>query len=135
MVLALAAADAGKGRAFATSDVVLAPRHRTRRSRERFARTFPLTPRGLVFSLRAPHDRDPPPELRPRGLFDGTLALEPTDVASLKVRPVYVSMMANRGQFLLAQGDRGGAEAAYRQALAWDPAFAPARAGLERLGR
>lgn len=132
MVLALAAADAAKGRAFATSDVVL-PQSPDPPLAERFARTFPLTPRGLVFSLRSPFDADPPPELRPRGLFDGTLELEPDDVASLKVRPVYVSMMANRGQFLLAQGDRKGAEAAFRQALEWDPAFAPARAALAQL--
>jgi hypothetical protein len=133
MVLALAAADAAKGRAFATSDVVL-PQSPDPPLAERFARTFPLTPRGLVFSLRSPHDPDPPPELRPRGLFDGTLALEPDDVASLKVRPLYVGMMTNRGQYLLAQGDPAGALAAYRQALAWDPTFAPARAALERQG-
>jgi tetratricopeptide (TPR) repeat protein len=131
MVLALCAASASG--AHATSDVVL-PQSPDPSLAERLARAFPLTPRGLLFSLRAPRDADPPPDLRPRGLFDGTLARDPDDVATLKVRPVYVSMMANRGRYLLAQGDRAGAEAAYRQALAWDPAFPPARAALGRQG-
>jgi hypothetical protein len=90
-----------------------------------------LVPRGLVFALGGSHG--PEPEIHPRGLFDGSLALEPDDVASLKVRPVYLSMTVNRGQYLLLRGDRAGAEAAYRRALAWDPGFAPARAALARL--
>ncbi len=131
LVLALCRAHADN--AHATSDVVLLPSPDPGLA-ERLARTFPLTPRGLLFSLKAPHDSDAPPELRPRGLFDGTLALEPDDVASVKVRPMYVSMLANRGALLLTRGDAAGAAAAYRQALAWDPAYAPARAGLQRLG-
>jgi hypothetical protein len=133
MVLALCAADAARGRAYATNEVVIAPSPDVALA-ERIARAFPLTPRGLVFSLKAPHDPEPPPALQPRGLFDGTLLLEPEHVASVKVRPVYLTMMLNRGQFLLSQGDRAGAEAAYGQALAWDPAFAPARAALARMG-
>jgi tetratricopeptide (TPR) repeat protein len=131
MVLALCSTDAARGRAFATSDVVL-PQSPDPALAERIARAFPLTPRGLVFAL-ASVDPGPPPALAPRGLFDGTLALEPDDVAALKVRPVYVSMMANRGQILRARGDRAAAEAAYRQALSWDPTFAPARASLAQL--
>jgi tetratricopeptide (TPR) repeat protein len=131
MVLALCAADAARGRAYATSDVVLRQSPDPALA-ERLAGAFALTPRGLVFGLGV--SSEPAPDLNPRGLFDGTLAIGPDDVASLKVRPVYLSMMVNRGQFLLAQGDRAGAEAAYRQALAWDPAYAPARQGLERLG-
>jgi hypothetical protein len=127
MVLALCAANADN--AHATSDLVLLPSPDPGLA-ERIARTFPLTPRGLLFSLRRPHDPEPPPELRPRGLFDGTLVLAPDDVASLKVRPMYVSMTANRGAFLRARGDAAGADAAYRQALAWDPAYARARAAL-----
>ena len=131
MVLALCSADATRRRAFATSDVVL-PQSPDPALADRIARAFPLTPRGLVFAL-ASVDPGPPPTLAPRGLFDGTLALEPDDVAVVKVRPVYVSMMANRGQVLRAHGDRAGAEQAYRQALSWDPAFAPARASLAQL--
>ena len=127
MVLALCAANAEN--AHVTSDLVLLPSPDPGLA-ERIARTFPLTPRGLLFSLRRPHDPEPPPELRPRGLFDGTLVLAPDDVASLKVRPMYVSMTANRGAFLRTRGDVAAADAAYRQALAWDPSYAPARAAL-----
>jgi Protein O-mannosyl-transferase TMEM260-like len=131
MVLALCAANAEN--AHATSDVVL-PQSPDPALAERIARTFPLTPRGLLFSLRRPYDPDPPPEMRPRGLFDGTLALAADDVASLKVRPMYVTMTVNRGAFLRARGDEAGAQAAYRQALAWDPAYAPARTALIQAG-
>jgi hypothetical protein len=130
MVLALCAANAD--RTHATTDVVLAQSPDPALA-ARISRTFPFTPRGLLFSLRAPRDDAPPPELHPRGLFDGTLALEADDVASLKVRPVYLVMMTNRGRYLLMQGDRAGAEVAFRQALAWDPGFGPARAGLTEI--
>ena len=96
---------------------------------QRLTAAFPLTPRGLVFAL-GPSDDAPAPELRPRGLFDGTLRLEPTDVARTKVAPAYLSMMLNRGRFLESRGDRTGAAAAYQQALAWDPSYAPARQAL-----
>jgi hypothetical protein len=131
MVLALCAANADN--AHVTADLVLLPSPDPGLA-QRIARTFPLTPRGLLFSLRRPYDPDPAPDLRPRGLFDGTLELAPEDVASLKVRPMYVSMAANRGAFLRSRGDADGAAAAYRQALAWDPAYAPARDALARQG-
>lgn len=92
-----------------------------------------LVPRGLLFELaRARPAQLPPVPLRSRGLFDGTLRFEPDDVVVLKVRPAYLAMTATRGAYLESVGDRAGAAAAFEQALALDPTFAPARDGLER---
>jgi tetratricopeptide (TPR) repeat protein len=119
-------------RAFATNEVVIAPSSPDPALAQRLAAAFPLTPRGLTFALGEAGDA-PVPALRPRGLFDGTLRLDAADVARTKVAPAYLSMTLNRGRFLQSRGDRAGAEAAYQQALAWDPAFAPARAALAAL--
>ncbi|MET0554980.1 MAG: DUF2723 domain-containing protein, partial [Vicinamibacteria bacterium] len=91
--------------AFATNEVVVAPSSPDPALAQRLAAAFPLTPRALVFAL-GPADDGPPPELRPRGLFDGTLRLDAADVARTKVAPAYLSMTLNRGRFLEARGDR-----------------------------
>ena len=48
--------------------------------------------------------------LETRGLFDGTIRFEPDDVVTVKVRPVYLAMIASRGAYLEARGrpPRGG---------------------------
>ena len=64
--------------------------------------TYQLVPQGLVFKLAGDptfHDsRDV--QLQTRGLADGTLRFEKDDVVSLKVLPVYTSMLQNRGRYL-----------------------------------
>jgi hypothetical protein len=127
VVLALART----GTAYATTEVLLPPSPDPALA-DRLRGSFPITPLGLVFSFKAPFDEAPPPSLDPRALFDGSIHREPGDVVSTKVAPVYVSMTTNRGQFLAARGDLPAAEAAFRQALAWDPTFAPAREALAR---
>jgi hypothetical protein len=141
MVLALMTASK---RVYVTGDVVLSGSPDPDLA-ARLTRTFSLTPRGLVFALDnavAIRDRPVPdpsvsdlpvPDLQPRGLFDGTVQLADDDVARLKVQPVYLGMTVNRGHYLMARGDRERAAAAYRRALEWDPAYAPALDGLERL--
>ena len=116
-------------RAFATNEVVIAASSPDPGLAQRLTSAFPLTPRGLTFALGA-DDGAPAPELRPRGLFDGTLRLEAADVARTKVAPAYLGMTLNRGRYLQSRGDRAGAAAAFQQALAWDPSYAPARAAL-----
>jgi hypothetical protein len=116
-------------RAYATNEVLIAASSPDPDLAQRLAAAFPLTPRGLTFALGA-DDGAPPPELRPRGLFDGTLRLAADDVARTKVAPAYLSMTLNRGRYLQARGDQAGAASAYQQALAWDPSYAPARAAL-----
>ena len=94
-----------------------------------------LVPHGLVLELARGLPPVPPPAvpLEMRGLFDGSLRFEPDDVVTLKVKPAYVGMIANRGAYLAAAGDRAGALAAFEQALALDPGFEPARASLDKL--
>jgi hypothetical protein len=93
-----------------------------------------LVPRGLVFELARARPPDPLPTvpLRMRGLFDGTIRFEPDDVVVVKVKPVYLAMIASRGAYLEAVGDDGAAVDAFAQALALDPTFVPARDALER---
>jgi hypothetical protein len=67
-----------------------------------------------------------------RGLFDGSIRFEPDDVVAVKVKPVYLAMIASRGAYLEAAGDHRAAVEAFAQALALDPSFGPARDALER---
>lgn len=112
VVLALART----GSAYATSEVLLPPSPDPTLA-DRLRGALPITPVGLVFSFKAPFDDAPAPPLAPRGLFDGTIAID--DVVRTKVAPVYVSMMTNRGHFLRSRGDAAGAQAAYDQARVW----------------
>jgi hypothetical protein len=93
-----------------------------------------LVPRGLLFELarERPARLLEPVPLRMRGLFDGSIRFEPDDVVMLKIRPVYLAMIASRGAYLEAAGDHRGAAAAFEEAVSLDPAFAPARDALER---
>jgi tetratricopeptide (TPR) repeat protein len=70
------------------------------------------------------------PQLRTRGLTDGTLQFASDDVVLLKVLPVYFTMPYNRGRYLAANGRHRDALAAFRQALALNPTFALAQRGL-----
>jgi hypothetical protein len=89
-------------------------------------------PQGLVFQLvRERTFHDPvQPQLLTRGLADGTLRFEADDVVRLKVFPVYVSMLYNRGRYLSLHGHHARAVEAFKQSLALDPSFAPAHTAL-----
>ena len=93
-----------------------------------------LVPRGLVFELARQRPAESPAAvpLRMRGLFDGSIRFEPDDVVTVKVRPVYLAMIASRGAYLEAAGDHRGALAAFEEAVRLDPTFAPAQAAVER---
>jgi hypothetical protein len=93
---------------------------------------FQLVPQGLVFNLAADqsfHD-SPDLHLQTRGLADGTLRFEKDDAVKLKVLPAYTRMLTNRGRYLALFNQHERAAAAFRQALALDPGFAPAQQGL-----
>jgi tetratricopeptide (TPR) repeat protein len=93
---------------------------------------YQLVPQGLVFQLerdRAFHEPSQQP-LMTRGLADGTLHFEPDDVVRVKVFPVYVSMLYNRGRYLSLFGYHARAAEAFKQALALDASFAPAQSAL-----
>ena len=94
--------------------------------------SFQFVAQGLVFKLennQAFHD-SPDLELRIRGLADGTLRFEKDDVVSLKVLPVYTSMLVNRGRYLALFNQHARAIAAFRQALVLNPTYALAQQGL-----
>src|SRR4029079_4525447 len=65
-----------------------------------------------------------------RGLWDGTLKFEPDDVVKIKVIPVYIGMMYNRGRDLAVIRRHEEAIQAYQQALAYEPSFAAAQKSL-----
>src|SRR5436853_4036735 len=94
--------------------------------------SYQFVAQGLVFKLennQAFHD-SPDLELRIRGLADGTLRFEKDDVVSLKVLPVYTSMLVNRGRYLALFNQHARAIAAFKEALALNPGLAAAREGL-----
>jgi len=96
------------------------------------AATYQLVPQGLVFQLERDRTFHEPSEqpLMTRGLADGTLRFEPDDVVRIKIFPVYVSMLYNRGRYLSLFGYHARAAEAFTQALALDPSFAPAEDAL-----
>jgi hypothetical protein len=93
---------------------------------------YQLVPQGLVFNLAGDQSFHDSPDLRlqTRGLTDGSLRFEKDDVVSLKVLPVYTSMLINRGRYLALFNQDARALEAFRQALALDPGLAAARQGL-----
>jgi hypothetical protein len=102
---------------------------------------FQPVAQGLVFRLEtdpAFHD-SPDVQLQFRGLADGSLRFEKDDVVSLKILPVYSSMMVNRGRYLARFNQHERAVAAFKQALAIKPDYDLAQQGLQesskRLGK
>jgi hypothetical protein len=96
---------------------------------------YTLVPQGLVFQFSTNREfRDPArPALAMRGLADHTLRFEDDDVVRLKVLPVYLGMMVNRGRYLMAHGRREQAVEAFNEALQIDPEFEPARLSLDQI--
>jgi tetratricopeptide (TPR) repeat protein len=98
------------------------------------SRTYKLAPQGLVFQLIS--GPTPvvlsEPQLETRGLFDGTLKFDADDVVSLKVKPVYLNMMLNRGRYFVAHGDYQRAIRTFSEVLELDPSFAAAQQDLSR---
>jgi len=135
LILALVAARRPLGRIYATSDVVIGTSSPDPGTAERLTRSYQLVPRGLVFELtsqRGAADLSPL-ELRGAQLFARPRSTEPGDVVNAKVRPVYLSMVANRGRYLESLNDLPGAADAYRTALTWDPGYEFAAQGLARV--
>jgi tetratricopeptide (TPR) repeat protein len=96
------------------------------------SKNYQLVPHGLVFKLAAKQGFHELPDahLQTRGLADGTLRFEETDVVKIKVLPVYTTMLLNRGRYLALSGQHARAVDAFRQALALDPNLDVAQQGL-----
>lgn len=122
----------GSAPVYVTQDTVLSRDPSDAELARALSTTYQLVPQGLAFQLfadRAVHE-PAEPVLRTRGLTDGTLRFEPDDVVELKVLPVYVTMLYNRGRYLALSGRQAQAADAFTQSLALDPTFAPARQAL-----
>jgi tetratricopeptide (TPR) repeat protein len=87
--------------------------------------SYQFVPQGLVFQLSASREFQQPaePQLITRGLADGTLKFEDDDVFKLKVLPVYVTMLYNRGRYLAVNNRHEQAIDSFKQALALNPRF------------
>jgi tetratricopeptide (TPR) repeat protein len=96
---------------------------------ESLTKSWDFVPQGLVFQLMKKGEYHDPaePQLITRGLTDGSLKFADDDVVKLKVLPVYVKMLANRGRYLAAYGRHEQAIEAYKQSLALDPGFKQAQ--------
>jgi hypothetical protein len=134
MILALVARHLEAAPVYATREVALPAFARDPELPPLLAARYALVPQGLVFELTPDRSFSAPPErpLRLRGLFDGSIPFGPEDVVSLKVRPAYLTMIASRGFYLAAHERHADAARAFREALALDPGFGPAREGLAR---
>jgi hypothetical protein len=134
MIVALVDRHLQTGPVYVTRDVALPAFAVDKELPPLLARRYALVPQGIVFELssdrtfREPHRG----ALRMRGLFDGTVPIEGDDVVSLKVRPVYLTMVTSRGLYLAGHGRLEQAREAFREVLALDAGFEPARQGLAR---
>jgi len=96
------------------------------------ATSYQLVPQGLSFQLFADRQFHEPSafKLETRGLADGSITLDDTDVARVKVLPVYVTMLVNRGRYLASHARHEQAIEAYQQALGLGPDSTIARQSL-----
>lgn len=96
------------------------------------AASYQFVPQGLVFEVATDREfREPAdPVLITRGLADGTLRFEDDDVVTIKVVPVYVNMLYNRGRYLAAYGRHQQAVEAFKQSLSLNPRFTLAQQAL-----
>ncbi|HEV8485545.1 MAG TPA: DUF2723 domain-containing protein, partial [Blastocatellia bacterium] len=123
MILAFTAAQRQVAPVYITQELVVGGDGNYRDLTKAFESAYQFVPQGLVFELvptrefREPSD----PKLVTRGLTDGSIRFENDDVVSIKVLPVYLSMLVNRGRYLAAFGRHEQAIQALNQALVLDP--------------
>lgn len=132
MIRAIVTSETKLASVYITSDVPFADKRDSELTKW-LDQNYRFVPQGLVFKLAVDstyHD-SPDVQLETRGLADGTLRFEKDDVVSLKVLPVYSSMLVNRGRYLALSNQHERAVAAFRQALALNPSLDVARQGLQ----
>jgi hypothetical protein len=129
MILAMVSSCVQQGSVYVTQDIATGQDEELAR---RLAAFYQLVPQGLVFQLFRDNAYHEPaePQLLMRGLADGSLKFEPDDVVRIKVLPVYLSMLVNRGRYLAAHGKHQRAVELYKQALALRQDYPPAQQAL-----
>jgi tetratricopeptide (TPR) repeat protein len=133
MILAFVSNHIQSAPVYITEDVATNLEGQDRELTKSLTSTYsPFIPQGLVFQLSTDSRFHEParPQLLTRGLFDNTLKFEDDDVVMIKVRPVYLRMLVNRGRYLAAYGRHDEAIEAYKQALALEPDFKSAQQSL-----
>ena len=133
MIRSFVTRQTGVAPVYVTTDLVFKTGEQDAELAEWLSKNYQLVPHGLVFKLatdRSFHDL-PDVRLETRGLTDGTLRFEETDVVNLKVLPVYKTMLVNRGRYLALFNQHERAAEAFRQALALDPKLDMAQQGLD----
>lgn len=93
---------------------------------------YKLVPQGLIFRVSEKTGTNDfgGPQILIRGLGDGTLKFDDDDVVKKKVLPVYLNMSINSGIYFASQGNHERAIAQFKQALAIDSTFEPAKRAL-----
>lgn len=132
MILAFVRRQIGSAPVYITQDIALARDAENGKLAQALAAAYQFVPQGLLFQLIPDGAFHEPaePQLLTRGLADGSLQFEADDVVRLKVFPVYVSMLFNRGRYLALNGRHERAVEAFKQALALDPHFGRAQQAL-----
>jgi tetratricopeptide (TPR) repeat protein len=95
-------------------------------------KNYSFVPQGLIFQLMGKGAYHAPvsPLLATRGLADGSIKFADDDVVALKVMPVYLRMLVNRGRYLAVYGRYDQAMEAFNAALALKPDFKYAQQSL-----
>lgn len=93
---------------------------------------YEVVPQGLVFRVveKGSSELYAAPSIKTRGLNDGTLRFDEDDVVRRVVIPAYTVMLTNTGVYYGTKGRTAAAADKFRQALALDPAYEPAKKGL-----
>jgi hypothetical protein len=119
-------------RVYITQELATNLDHRDAELTRSLSSLYQFVPQGLVFELAKERAfREPAePQLKMRGLFDGSIKFVSDDVVRIKVVPVYISMLTNRGLYLAAHGRYERAIDYFNQSLSLDPGYTPARQGL-----
>ncbi len=136
LILALIANHPRSAPVYVTQDIAIYPEAGpdfdwTRR----IAQNYQLVPQGLVFQLFSDRGFHEPvrPRLATRSLVGAASHFSADDVVRIKIVPVYAGMAYNRGRYLAAAGRNAEAIQAFREALDFDPQFAPAQNALATL--
>jgi len=132
MIEAFVTNQAASAPVYITSNIATNAQGQNHELTEWLRKTYDIAPRGLVFQVTDKGNLTEPAEiqLQTRGLNDGTLQFADDDVVKLKVLPVYVVMLTNRGLYLAAYGRHDRAVAAFKDALEINPNYKPAEQGL-----